>query len=51
MPPVGIEISKEVLRIERAKLGTQVDLEMAFRKGGAYCSHRHGWNGWVGFGA
>src|SRR5215208_1494117 len=47
----GIEISKELIRIERAKLCPQVDIEIAFREGGAYCRRRHVWNGWEGFGA
>ena len=47
----GIEIGKELIRIERAKLGPQVDVEIAFREGGAYCSRGHVWNGGEGFGA
>jgi len=47
----GIEISKELIRIERAKLGPQVDVEIAFGEGGVYCSRRHVGNGWEGFGA
>jgi hypothetical protein len=47
----GIEIGKELIRIERAKLGPQVDVEIAFREGSAYCSRRHVGNGWEGFGA
>ena len=47
----GIEISKELIRRERAKLGPQVDVEIAFGEGGADCSRRHVGNGWEGFGA
>jgi hypothetical protein len=47
----GIEIGKELIRIKRAKLGPQVDVEIAFRKSGLYCSRRHVGNGWEGFGA
>jgi hypothetical protein len=47
----GIEISKELIRIERAKLGPQVDVEIALREGGADCSRCHVGNGWEGFGA
>jgi hypothetical protein len=32
MPSVGIEIGTEVLRLERAKLGPQVDIQIAFGK-------------------
>jgi hypothetical protein len=47
----GREISKELSRRERAKLGPQVDVEIAFRDGGADCSRRHVGNGWEGVGA
>jgi hypothetical protein len=47
----GIEIRKELIRIERAKLCPQVDVEIALRKSGPYCSRRHVGNGWEGFGA
>ena len=47
----GIEIGKELIRIERAKLCPQVDVEIAFRESGPYCSRRHVRNGWEGFGA
>jgi hypothetical protein len=50
-PLGGIEISEELIRIKRPKLCPQVDVEIAFREGGAYCSRRHIGNGWEGFGA
>ena len=49
-PLPWIEISKELIRIECAKLCPQVDVEIAFREGGAYCNRRHVWNGGEGFG-
>ena len=50
-PLGGIEIGKELILIERAELRAQVDVEIPFREGGAYCSRRHVGNGWKGFGA
>jgi hypothetical protein len=47
----GIEIGKELIVIERAELGTQVDIEIPFRKGGPHCSSRGVGNGGEGFGA
>ena len=47
----GIEIGKELIRIKRAKLCPQVDVEIALRKSSPYCSRRHVRNGWEGFGA
>jgi len=46
-----IEISKELIIIERAKLGAEVHGEIAFGKGSPYCSRCRLWNGWKGFGA
>src|SRR6266446_4940904 len=39
-----IEIGKELIRIERAKLGAEVHREIAFGKGGPHCSRGHIWN-------
>jgi hypothetical protein len=47
----GIEIGKELIVIERAKLSAQVDVEIPFRKSGPHCSSRGVGNGWEGFGA
>jgi hypothetical protein len=47
----GIEIGKELIVIERAKLCAQVHIKVAFGKGGPHCSRSRVWNGWEGFGA
>src|SRR5688500_5820644 len=46
-----LEIGKELLRIERAELSAQVDIEIALRKSSPYCSRGRVGNGWEGFGA
>jgi hypothetical protein len=45
------EIGKELIRREPTELGVEVDVEIAFGKGGPHCSRRHVGNGWAGFGA
>src|SRR5262245_65309331 len=45
----GREIRKELIVIERAELGAQVDIQVAFGKGGLHGSCRRVWNGWKKF--
>jgi len=47
----GVEIGKELIVIERAKLGAEIDREVAFGKGRSDGRSRRGGNGGQGFGA
>jgi hypothetical protein len=46
----GIEIGEELIVRERAELSAQVDIEVAFGKGGAYGGSCDVWNGGRGSG-
>src|SRR5437016_3863872 len=45
------EISKELIRVERAELGAQVHIQVPFGKGSPHGCRGRVWNGWEGFGA
>ena len=47
----GVEIGKELIVIERAELGAEIDREVAFGKGGPHGGSGDVWNGGQGFGA
>ena len=47
----GVEIGKELIVIERAKLGAEIDIKVAFGKGRADGRSRRVGNGGQGFGA
>ena len=45
--PLGrIEIGKELILIERAELGAQLHIEVAFGEGGLHRGHCRLWDGW-----